>query len=101
MSDVLPKFKLYMFISFISIFLNIGYVLYTFILTDSFNIISLLAGFGSSFVPFISTISLVFSFGSIPIEVIAFVGIFTTIISIIQTYLIAVMILNILPLWDV
>lgn len=101
MSDVLPKFKMYMFISFISIFLNIGYVLYTFILTDSFNILSLLAGFGSSFIPFISTISLVFAFGSIPVEVIAFVGVFTTIISIIQAYLIVIMVLNLLPLEDV
>jgi hypothetical protein len=101
MSDVLPKFKLFMFISVMSILLNLGYNIYLSALNDSVNILLLLSGFGTAFIPFINTISLAFTLTNVPVEVIAFIGIITTAISIVQTYLIAIMILNLLPLEDV
>lgn len=97
----MPKLRLYLFTSIIAIFLNIFFSIYLMILNNTFGLLSLLTGFGTSFIPFFSTISLVFTFGSIPVEVIALWGIITTIISIIQAYLIATIILNYLPLVDV
>jgi hypothetical protein len=94
MSDITPKFKLYLFISIIAMIISIGCSLTTMIYNNSFDIGLLLVGLGASFIPFVSTISIILSSNDIPTEVIAFLGIITTIISIIQTFLIAMFILQ-------
>lgn len=94
MSDILPKFKLYLFVSIFSILINLGYNLMVSVYNNSLNVISLLSGFGTSFIPFVNTISMVFTSGNTPIEVLTFISIITITISIIQTFLIAMFILQ-------
>jgi hypothetical protein len=101
MASVIPKFKLYLFMSVFSILIGIGYSLMLMVYANEFNILVLLAGFGTGFVPFTTLITLVITVGYLPIEVIAFVTILTTIISIIQAYLIITILLNYFPTIDV
>ena len=97
MASVIPKFKLYLFVSIVSILIGIGYSLMTMVYAGEFNILLLLSGFGTGFVPFISIITITITATYLPVEVIAFVGVITTIVSIVQTYLIVTILLNYLP----
>ena len=97
MASVLPKFYLYMFFSIISIIVNIGYTLTNMVTTNTFNLLALLSGFGTGFAPFSSLLLLAFTFEGMPIEVIAGVGVLTTVISVVQAYLIIEIIANHVP----
>jgi hypothetical protein len=101
MSDVLPKFKLYLFMSVASIIISIGYSLMLMVYANEFNILVLLSGFGTGFVPFTTLITVAITVTYLPIEAIAFITILTSVISIIQTYLIVTILLNYFPTVDV
>jgi len=101
MSDVLPKFKQYIFLCFLNVLIVLGFNMMQWGYNKSFDIIGLLGGFATAFIPFASMIAMVFTGNNIPVEVLSLVGIFTGVISAFQIWLIVMMILNILPLWDV
>ena len=92
MADVLPKLKMFLFFSVIQIFINLGVNL----IDPNFSIISLISGSGISFIPFASIVGIALT--GVPTEVKIFVGLFTGLITAIQTYLIVEVILSHLPL---
>lgn len=81
------------------IFINIASFLNTSVNNNSFNVLSFLTGIGISFVPFASLVNLVFS--NLTPEALAFIGIFTGLITALQTYLIIEIGLSHLPTIDV
>lgn len=97
-AEVLNKVKPFIFLSFFQLFINIAIFLSAAITNNDFNILALIGLTGGAFVPFISLAGVVMS--GFPVEVSAFVGIFTGIISAIQTYLIVEVVLSHLPLVD-
>ena len=96
-SDIMPKVKYYLFLSVFTIVISIGFTLTKFVYSNYGDVGSILLGIGTSFIPFISTVTLVFTSLSLPVEVLAFIGILTGIISSIQIYLIIEIALNHLP----
>lgn len=95
----MPKLKLFLFLAVFQIFINIACFLNNSINTNTLNVLSLIGGVGISFIPFVSLLQLVFT--NLTPEGLAFIGIFTGIISALQTYLLAEIILSHLPLVDV
>lgn len=93
MSDILPKFKLYLLITFFAMLINVGYNIMNMVINNTFDLLGLLAGLGIAFIPFVSTISIIVT-SNIPVEAMAFISIITTVISIIQTFLITMFILQ-------
>lgn len=87
MSDILPKFKLYMLVSFVFMGFNIAMFLVSAINSNSFDIGLFCVSVGSSLVPFISFLSFNFSVSSLPIEISLLFGIITTILVVIQVFL--------------
>lgn len=86
MADILPKIKLYTYFSGIQLVINIGVFISTCIFNNNLNIIALFAELGTAFIPLTSVIPLVYS--NFPVEVIAFIGVFVSIVSAFQIYLI-------------
>jgi len=93
----MPKVKYYLFLSVFAIVISIGFTVTKFAYTNTGDIVTLLTGIGLSFIPFASTILFVFTSLNLPSEVLLFIGILTGIISGLQTYLIAEIILNHIP----
>lgn len=105
MSDVLPKFKMYMFVSFIAIVITLGFNLMVCAYTNSFDILLILSGFLLPLIPLaegITLFALSFSYPSVPAEVFAFVGIINIIIGIVQAFILAMFILQVVHniLWN-
>ena len=96
MSDIMPKVKLYIFISIMCLIVNIGIIL-SFIAgnVSGYSIMDI-AMSGSAiitaFIPFVSIIS--FALLGIPLEIFLFATIMIGIFSTVQTLLIAFMILQ-------
>lgn len=88
---------MYMFYSIITLSFSMIFILVGQIYSNTFNVMPFLAGLGTSFVPFISTITIVLTNLHMPVEVIAFIGIFTLVFSIVQTYLIIEIIVSHVP----
>lgn len=83
MADILPKIKLYLFLTIILVVINMG----IFACKQTTDFISLIASIGTSFIPFAGLITL-FAFPSgLPLEFIAFatlvIGIFSGILTVI------------------
>lgn len=95
MADILPKFKLYTTISIMQIIMNIVILIFQ---SDLSSINSTLVGTVSiigGFLPFASILN--YAFLGLPSLLMSIVSIFTVIFSIVQTFLIVVMIANIVP----
>lgn len=97
MASILPKFKMYAFVGFIMVIVNIGINLVGMVYSDSFNIILLLSGFATAFIPFVSILLPVVYVFELPIEVTALMGIVVGIVGVIQAYLIVEILLNHAP----
>jgi hypothetical protein len=97
MSDILPKVKMYLFLTLILVLINIS----LFIAKQSTSITDLVATIGTSFIPFAGLISLLVFPSGLPVEFIAFAVVIISIFSGIITYLLIEIILNHLPLIDV
>lgn len=91
----MPKLKLFLFLAVFQIFINIACFLNNSINNNSFDLLSMLGGVGISFIPFVSLLQLIFT--NLTPEALAFIGIFTGIISAIQTYLLVEIVLSHLP----
>lgn len=76
------------------IFINLGYSIMNMAYTNNFDITLLLVGLGSSFVPFVSTITVIILSSNIPTEVTAFISTITFIISVVQIFLITMFLLQ-------
>lgn len=103
MSDILPKVKGYIFVSIISLIINIGIILVHIIQVNSIDLSTIgftLAGMGSSFIPFVSMLPLTTL--DIPTEILLLLGLFTGIISAYQLILMAMMLLQIIAnvIWN-
>jgi len=92
MSDVLPKMKLYFLISLVMLCINLGVFLCGSIINNSFDFSSFALSSGGSFVPFISLVSLALL--NIPVEISIIIALFTSILSGIQTFILAMFILQ-------
>jgi hypothetical protein len=97
MSDILPKVKMYLFLTLILVLINIA----VFIAKQSTSIFDMIATIGTSFIPFAGLISLLVFPSGLPVEFIAFAGTIIGIFSGIVTYLLVEIILNHMPLIDV
>jgi hypothetical protein len=97
----MPKLKLYVFLSIFQILLNLGVFLMNCINNNSLDLLTFFGTVGTSFIPFSSLFPLLFTGLDIDVTALAFIGIFTGIISGLQTYLIAEIILSHIPLVDV
>jgi len=103
MSDVLPKIKLYLFISIIQLIVNFAVLIVTMASDSSINVNMLVLGsseVGGAFVPFISLIPLaVIGF---PVELTAIIGIVTGIFSVLQALIIFLLVLQMVSnlLWS-
>lgn len=95
MSDVLPKIKLYLFISVIQLIMNLAVFVVTWASSTTGNINMLVLGsseVGGAFIPFISLIPLaVIGF---PVELSLIIGIVTGIFSALQTIIIFLLVLQ-------
>jgi len=90
MSDILPKVKLFIFITIIQVLINMS----IWVCKQTTDINIFIASIGTSFIPFVSLITLfVFPVG-LPIEFIAFAGVVIIIFSSIQTLVIAMFFLQ-------
>lgn len=94
MADILPKMKIFMFLSVIQLVINLGISLSS----ASYDVIGWIAMLGSAFVPFISMVGLAFS--GFPVEVNALLLAVIGIISGIQTYMIGTTIWSMIPFVD-
>ena len=95
MASIMPKFKLYTLISIFSLLINIVVWIFT---TLNFSLITFATtGVIGGFIPFVSLINLAVTMPDLPSEIIAIIGVFTLMFSIIQTFLIIVMIANVVP----
>lgn len=92
MSDVTPKMKLYVLLSLVALALNVGIFLTDCITNTTFNLGVLVLSSGGSFIPFVSLFGLA-NLG-LPFEILALIGLFTGIISGIQTFILAMFILQ-------
>lgn len=101
MADILPKIKLYIFISIINALIMLGYNISRMAYQGNLDLIGLLGGFGTSFIPFTSTIQVVLTGYTLPVEIIALSGIATAILSGIQTFVLTSVIANYIPFVDV
>lgn len=103
MSDVLPKIKLYLFISIIQLIMNLAVLIVTLASdsSESVNVFVLGASeVGGAFIPFISLIPLaVIGF---PVELTAIIGVATGIFSSLQAIIIFLLILQMVSnlLWS-
>lgn len=91
----MPKVRLFIFLSIFQLFINISIFLYSSLINNTIDLLGLFAQVGSAFIPLISFAPLALS--GVTIEVIVFIGIFTGIVSVLQLYLIAEVILAHLP----
>jgi hypothetical protein len=89
MSDVLPKMKLYIFISFLNLFIGLG----VFCLKNSLDIGQFLLSTSTAFVPFISLVNL--AFVNAPVEIMLMIGLVTGIMSGIQVFILTMVIMQI------
>lgn len=97
MADVWQKAKPYIFLSVLQIFISIGIYLAN-AFENGFDFAQLIAFTTGAFVPFGNLI--IASVSSFPAEIVLFIGIFTGLISAIQTYLIIEVIASHIPLVD-
>lgn len=119
MAGVMPKIGLYLFLSLICLMLNLSVFFTTLIDSDSeinnfmgetdysgtdlshYDEGVSLSGFvfatGGSFIPFVSLISIALIGESLPIEMTVITGLVIGIISAVQVFLLAVIIMNLLP----
>lgn len=95
MADVIPKLKLYILVSVISFIINLGAFSYKLMISNTLSVADLIIGVidvGGSFVPFVSFVS--FALMGLPIEVFLLLTTITTILSIIQSFIIAMIIIS-------
>lgn len=97
MSDILPKVKMYLFLTLILVLINIA----VFIAKQSSNIGEIAISIGTSFIPFAGLISLLVFPSGLPVEFIAIAGTIISIFSGVVTYLLIEIIINHMPLVDV
>lgn len=97
MSDILPKVKMYLFLTVILVLINVA----VFISKQSINTIDLLATIGTSFIPFAGLVTLLIFPSGLPVEFIAFAGVIIAIFSGIVSYLLLEIIINHMPLIDI
>jgi len=101
MASVLPKVYLYMFISIIAVVIATGYNLMSMIANETFDVLLLISSFATGFIPFATTISLVFNNTGVPIEIVAIVGAITGLISALQIYVLSIIVENMIPFTNV
>lgn len=89
MADVLPKFKMYLFISIITMIFNIIISFFR----PNFSFGYLAVGAGTAFLPFASLLNLI-DF-NIDGTVLLFIAIITTLMSTIQAFILAMIILSV------
>ena len=96
MSDILPKFKLYLFICFISFLINLSVLVLKGLTSTNVAGLGLIDFAGmviGSFVPFVNLTILIGL--NIPLEITAFIGSIMTVMSGVQVFIIAMFVLQI------
>lgn len=91
MSDLLPKMKLFMFLSVIQLIINFGIA----ISSGKFDIVGWAGMIGAAFIPFVSMVSLIYS--GFPIEINAIFLAIVGIIAGLQTYMVGSTIWSLIP----
>lgn len=90
MSDILPKLKMFIFITIIQVLINMS----IWVCKQSTDIGLFIASIGTSFIPFVSLITFFLFPVDLPIEFIAFSSIVVIIFSSVQIVLMAMFVLQ-------
>ena len=93
MADILPKIKLYLFLTAMLVLINLG----IFASKQSMDFVGALTSIGTSFIPFASLVPLWAFPGNLPVEVLAFATVVIGIFSGILTTMLATSIWSSLP----
>lgn len=96
MADVLPKMKMYIFLTLILVLINVA----VFISKQSINIGDLIVSIGTSFIPFAGIIALLVFPSGLPVEFIALASVIIGIFSGIVTYLLVEIVYSHFPTVD-
>lgn len=96
MSDVLPKLKMYLLVSFIALFFQLGITLSSLKL----EITNLVTGALSGFIPFVGVVNIVIS--DLPTDISIIFLMITSVLSGIQIFILAMIILQIVSniIWN-
>lgn len=95
MASIIPKMKNFLFISFISMLINIVAFVMSFAINGNANIENFIAQAGTSFLPFADIVSLVFL--GFPAEVLALFGILAVVFGALKIWLLAEVIASHVP----
>ena len=90
MSDILPKLKMFIFITIIQVLINMS----IWLCRQSTDIGLFIASIGTSFIPFVSLIPLFLFPVGLPVEFIAFATVIVVIFSSVQVVIMAMFILQ-------
>jgi hypothetical protein len=96
MADIIPKIKLYLFLTVMMVIINLG----IFACKQTTDFLSLIASIGTSFIPFAGLITLFAVPSDLPLEFLAFAGLIIGIFSGILTAILATSIWSMLPFID-
>lgn len=96
MADVLPKMKMYIFLTLILVLINIS----VFISKQSINIGDLIISIGTSFIPFAGIVTLLVFPSGLPVEFLALASVIIGIFSGIVTYLLVEIVYSHFPTVD-
>lgn len=95
MASIIPKLKLFLFVSFIGMLINIMAFVMSFAMNGSANIDNFIAQVGTSFLPFVDIVSLVFL--GFPVEVFAIFTVISIITGAIKVVMLETIIASHIP----
>ena len=100
MADILPKIKFFVFLSIMTLFINLGIFVSKMINNiNSLDILGLIGCIGGAFIPFTSLIGLLST--GFPPEAVAFFALIIGISAGFQLWMLTVIIANYIPLIDI
>lgn len=95
MADVTSKVKMFLFLAFISLLINVSIAIFK----EPFDLSSVLVMGVTAFIPFADVIGVAFL--NLPVEMMAIMLIITGIMSALKIFYLAIMVINILPTFNV
>lgn len=97
MADILPKIKLYLFMTAMLVLINMG----VFVSKQTTDVLTMIASIGTSFIPFAGLVTLLVFPSGLPVEFLAFAGLIIGVFSGITAYMLGNIIANYIPFVDV
>ena len=100
MADILPKLKFFIFLSVMTLFINLAIFITKMVSTpNSIDVLGLIGCIGGAFIPFTSLIGLIST--GFPPEAIAFFALIIGIASGLQIWMLTIIVANYIPFIDI